>query len=214
MKIKSFIGGYDKNISYLIWCEKTKHTALIDASVKPNKMIDFIKSEKLILKKIFITHSHLDHIYFINDWINYNNDILLYGYNSKIEKINKKIYQITNHEVINIGEELITSLYTPGHYWDSMCFWNQSKKCIFTGDTLFVGRTGRVKSKKSSISELYNSVYNILFKLPVDTMIYPGHDYGHIEKISFKDNKKISNFFNCNSENEFIKVMEQFEKNR
>ena len=214
MKIKSFLGGYDKNLSYLIWCEKTKHTALIDASVKPNKMIDFIKSEKLILKKIFITHSHLDHIYFINDWINYNNDILLYGYNSKIEKINKKIYQITNHEVINVGEELITSLYTPGHYWDSMCFWNQSKKCIFTGDTLFVGRTGRVKSKKSSISELYNSVYNILFKLPVDTMIYPGHHYGHIEKISFKDNKKISNFFNCNSENEFIKVMEQFEKNR
>ena len=62
MKIKSFLGGYDKNFSYLIWCEKTKHTALIDASVKPNEMIDFIKSEKLILKKIFITHSHLDHI--------------------------------------------------------------------------------------------------------------------------------------------------------
>ena len=32
---------------------------------------------------------------------------------SDTNRLNKKIYQITNHEVINIGEELITSLYKP-----------------------------------------------------------------------------------------------------
>ena len=30
MNIESFQGGYDKNFSYLIWCEKTKLAAIIN----------------------------------------------------------------------------------------------------------------------------------------------------------------------------------------
>ena len=214
MKIKSFIGGYDKNFSYLVWCEKTKHAAIVDASVEPNEMINYIIDQNLILKKILITHSHVDHVYFINDWIDYINDLHIYSYDYKIKKSKCKTIQITNNDVINIGNELITSLHTPGHYYDSICFWNQSSKSIFTGDTIFVGRTGRVKSNRSNIADLYNSVYNILFKLPEETIIYPGHHYGHMKKISFKDNKIISDFFNCKSQSEFINVMKIFEKNK
>ena len=214
MKIKSFIGGYDKNLSYVVWCNKTNYAAIIDASVKPDKMIDFIIKNNLILKKILITHSHGDHIYYIKDWIYYFNDVIIYGYDLKKNNYENKIIKISNNEVINIGNELITSIHTPGHYYDSLCFWNQDSKCVFTGDTIFVGRTGRVVSDRSDMSELYNSVYNILLKLPEETMIYPGHHYGHIKNISFKDNKAISNFFNCKTELEFIQVMKNFEQNR
>ena len=214
MKIKSFIGGYDKNLSYIIWCNETNYAAIIDASVKPDIMIDFIINNNLIVKKILITHSHGDHIYFIKDWSHYFTDVIIYGYDLKKNNFKNKIIKISHNEVINIGNELITSLHTPGHYYDSICFWNQYSKSIFTGDTIFVGRTGRVISVRSNISELYNSIYNILFKLPEETIIYPGHHYGHIKKISFKDNKSISDFFNCKSESEFINVMKNFEKNK
>ena len=43
MKIKSFQGGYDKNFSYVIWCEETKHAALIDASTEINPIIEYIE---------------------------------------------------------------------------------------------------------------------------------------------------------------------------
>ena len=214
MKIKSFLGGYDKNLSYLVWCEETNYAAIIDASVKPDRIINFIIDKNLILKKVLITHSHGDHIYFIKDWLDYFSDLIIYGYDIKLKFFKNKIIQITDNEIINIGNELLTSLHTPGHYYDSLCYWNQNSKSIFTGDTIFVGRTGRVISNRSNISDLYNSVYNILFKLPEETMIYPGHHYGHIKKISFKDNKSISEFFNCKSESEFISIMKSFEKNR
>tara|TARA_Y100001970_G_C13916262_1_gene691139 strand:+ start:133 stop:777 length:645 start_codon:yes stop_codon:yes gene_type:complete len=214
MKIKSFIGGYDKNLSYIVWCEETNYAAIIDASVKPEKMIDFIIDKNLRIKKLLITHSHGDHVCFMKDWIDYFSDIIVYGYDIKKNNYIKNNIKITNNEIINIGNELIISLYTPGHYYDSICFWDQKNRNIFTGDTIFVGRTGRVISNRSSISDLYNSIYNVLLKLPEETMIFPGHHYGHVKQISFKDNKVISDFFNCNSESEFIKVMNNFEKNR
>ena len=47
MKIKSFQGGFDKNLCYLIWCEKTKMAGLIDSSVEIQPIIEFIESEKI-----------------------------------------------------------------------------------------------------------------------------------------------------------------------
>ena len=50
MKIKSFIGGYDKNISYLIWCESTRRAGIVDASVDISEIID----EAYLVLKILI----------------------------------------------------------------------------------------------------------------------------------------------------------------
>ena len=109
---------------------------------------------------------------------------------------------------------MIICLDTPGHYHDSMCFWNKKSKSLFTGDTMFVGRTGRTISKTSNIRQLYNSVYDVLLNLPLDTIIYPGHHYGYTKSISIKDNIILSKFFSCTSFEEFQKVMNNFEANR
>jgi glyoxylase-like metal-dependent hydrolase (beta-lactamase superfamily II) len=95
-----------------------------------------------------------------------------------------------------------------------MCFWNPKDKILFTGDTIFVGRTGRVVSHRSNIKDLYNSVYNVILKLPLETIIYPGHNYGLMKLISINDNIAISNFFQAKNLKEFINTMEKFEKNR
>ena len=70
MKIKSFQGGFDKNLCYLIWCENTKIAGLIDASVNIVEIIEYIDKKKLIIEKLFVTHTHLDHIFFLKDKIN------------------------------------------------------------------------------------------------------------------------------------------------
>ena len=67
----------------------------------------------------------------------------------------KNYINISNQEVLNIGKELITAIHTPGHYFDSICFWNKDKNMIFTGDTVFIGRTGRTVSLHSDINQLY-----------------------------------------------------------
>ena len=214
MNIEKFKGGYDKNFSYLIWCEKTKYAAIIDPSVESTKIIEKIQNLQLFLSKIIITHTHKDHYQNLTDFIYYYPDIEVFCH-EKSTNIFKKynVKSITNNEIIAIGEILLISLFTPGHYYDSICFWNKKNKILFTGDTMFVGRTGRVKSSSSDITKLYNSIYEVLLKLPSDTMILPGHHYGYKESISIKENKANYSFFQCESLNEFMKVMKKFEEN-
>ena len=70
MKIKSFQGGYDKNLCYLLWCEKTNCAALVDPSVEILPIIEFIETHNLLIDKILITHTHHDHIRYLDDIIN------------------------------------------------------------------------------------------------------------------------------------------------
>jgi len=69
MKIKSFQGGFDKNFCYLLWCDETKFAAIVDPSVNITPVIEFIERSNLILSKILITHTHHDHILYLNEYI-------------------------------------------------------------------------------------------------------------------------------------------------
>ena len=95
--------------------------------------------------------------------------------------------------------ELITAIHTPGHFPDSICFWNKKGSCVFTGDTMFVGRTGRTIGAKSNISNLYTSIYDKLLKLPPQTIIYSGHHYGFKKSITLSENIRLSSFSLSNS---------------
>ena len=209
MIIHSFQGGFDKNLSYLIWCKKTKIAAIIDPAVEINPIIEVINKYDLILEKIFITHTHHDHISYLNDFLYLYPNIQVLCY--KKSNIDIRFKGITHDEIVALGQELIICLHTPGHYYDSMCFWDKSKKILFTGDTIFVGRTGRTVSNRSNINDLYNSVYNTILKLPEDTTIYPGHHYGYKKSITINDNIQCSKFFQSESLLEFIKTMQDFE---
>ena len=63
--IQSFEGGYDKNYSYLLTCLETISSVIIDASLESRKLEPFIKSRPTAM---LITHSHHDHIKYINEY--------------------------------------------------------------------------------------------------------------------------------------------------
>ena len=209
MIVRSFQGGFDKNLSYVVWCNKTKIAAIIDPSVEINPIIELIQENNLFLNKIFITHTHHDHFAFLDDYKYLYPNIEVYCSKESNKQLNCN--GLAHNEISTVGEELLVNLHTPGHYYDSLCFWNESSQQLFTGDTMFVGRSGRTISKKSDIKQLYHSIYNIILSLPLNTQIYPGHHYGYKKSISLDDNIKCSKFFNTKSLNEFIKVMENFE---
>ena len=214
MKIKSFEGGFDKNFCYLIWCEKTKYAAIVDPSVNITPTIEYIEKSDLILTKILITHTHHDHIFYLDEFIHLFPNIEVLCHEKHVKTFKHYIKKLSDYEIITLGQEILISIHTPGHYSDSLCFWNKKNKCIFTGDTIFVGRTGRTVSNNSNIEDLYNSVYEKIFSLPIDTLIYPGHNYGFSNTITIKDNISLSNFFTCKSFEEFKLVMERFESSR
>ena len=214
MNVKRFQGGYDKNFCYVVSCDETKIAAIIDPSVEINPVIEYIESNNLILDKVLITHTHHDHIYYLGDFINLYPLMKVYASaNARLPKT-VDFKKIEHNDVVMVGKHFILSLFTPGHYIDSICYWVKSQNIIFTGDTMFVGRTGRTISSGSNIKDLYYSTYDILLKLPSDTVIFPGHHYGFRKNITLRENMKLSNFFQCKSFSEFDKVMQNFEKSR
>ena len=175
MQIKTFQGGFDKNFSYLIWCEKTKIASIIDPAVQIHPMVETINQYNLILDKILITHTHHDHIAYIHDFIDLYPNISNYCYNSPVNA-DFNYTGLSHNQVTAIGNDILIAIHTPGHFIDSMCFWNKKDNFIFTGDTMFVGRTGRTVSNLSNIKDLYQSTYKKLLtlsKLFSSISIYP-----------------------------------------
>ena len=213
MQIKTFQGGFDKNFSYLIWCEKTKIASIVDPAVQIHPIVETINRYNLILDKILITHTHHDHIFYLDDFKYLFPNIEIICSNITYNEINE-FYGVEHKEIIPIGEELIIALHTPGHFYNSICYWHKKENLLFTGDTMFVGRSGRTKDKRSNIKDLYNSIYNVILNLPKNTMIYPGHHYGYVKAITIKDNIVCSKFFNCKNFEEFNDVMINFESQK
>ena len=80
--------------------------------------------------------------------------------------------------IVRVGELAITALETPGHTDDSLSY--AIPGAVFTGDALLVRGCGRTDFQNGDAGALYDAITRVLFVLPDDTVVYPGHDYrGH-----------------------------------
>ena len=208
--IRSFIGGYDKNFTYIITCIRSGIQVCVDASINLKVLRPHIHNK---ITAVLITHSHKDHIAYLDQYKDSYPNLVVISHPDNITFINKKNINLVQHnQIFRIGALNFRSLHTPGHYFDSICYLMES--VLFTGDTIFVGRTGRVISDRSSIEQLYNSVYGIILQLPKNIRIYPGHDYGKKPTLSLEENIRHSNLLQATDLNDFKIRMEEYELSR
>ena len=209
--IRSFTGGFDKNLTYLVTCMRTSNQFLVDASVPLKKISPFVNHRGLIT--LFITHTHRDHCAFIDEYVDAFPNLVTIVFKDSQDKIKcNYIKPVNNGDIVSVGQLNLEIIHTPGHYPDSICYLLDD--VLFTGDTLFVGRTGRTIDKKSDTRDLYRSVYNKILTLPDKTTIYPGHDYGPRSSITIKENIKISPLLQAVDEDDFVFRMKEYEKIR
>jgi sulfur dioxygenase len=83
--------------------------------------------------------------------------------------------QLQHGDTLRFGGEQVEAMHTPGHTAGSMCYLWRSH--VFTGDTLLIDGCGRTDFQSGSATALYRSITEMLFRLPDDTMVWPGHDY-------------------------------------
>ena len=74
-----------------------------------------------------------------------------------------------------IAGQPLVALRTPGHTPGSTCFWLESTRTVFTGDTLFDRGPGATRWEYSSFDQIIASITGRLFPLGDEVVIDTGH---------------------------------------
>ena len=82
---------------------------------------------------------------------------------------------LSDGQVIEIGDTEVTVLHTPGHAPGAVCLSVPSLGCVFTGDTLFQGGPGATGRSFSDRPTIESSIRAKLFTLPGETVVHTGH---------------------------------------
>ncbi|MFD7073317.1 MBL fold metallo-hydrolase [Nocardioides sp. NPDC059952] len=82
---------------------------------------------------------------------------------------------LSDGQVIEIGDTSVTVLHTPGHAPGAVCLSAPSLGCVFTGDTLFQGGPGATGRSYSDRPTIESSIRAKLFTLPGETVVHTGH---------------------------------------
>jgi glyoxylase-like metal-dependent hydrolase (beta-lactamase superfamily II) len=171
MQVTQFRTGGDRNFGYLAVDAAGRDAFVVDPSYDPASIVRHAEAERCVIRYIFCTHSHEDHI-------NGNEEIdrltgispLLFGDTCPVTGI-----RVEDGAVFPLGESCIHIIHTPGHTPDSICLF--AGNALFTGDTLFNGKVGGTVSDDAALLE-HDALQRLLRELPPDTAVYPGHDYG------------------------------------
>ena len=78
---------------------------------------------------------------------------------------------------------------------------------IFSGDTLFVGNCGRIDLPGGSAQDLYHSLFDVLYSLNDDLVLYPGHNYGNSEISTIGQEKIANHIMQKRTEQQFVEMM-------
>ena len=161
--------------TYLLADEKSKEALLIDpVRENLNRDLGILKEMDLRLLFTIETHIHADHVTaggLLRGTLGSQTVV------SEAAKTHCADRSIAHGDSICFGSYSLQARATPGHTSTCMSYYLAEKNMIFTGDTLFIRGCGRTDFQQGNPEELYRSVYEQIFSLPDDTLIYPGHDY-------------------------------------
>lgn len=206
--IKNTVTGILSNNVYLLINRKTNESFIVDPSYHPEVLIDMIKESGTVLKAIFLTHGHFDHVLSVED-IRKEFNVPVYAGKEEKELLSDKNINmsarmrekavsldadeyVSDGEIINVADIPVKCIYTPGHTKGSVCFYVEKAGMLLAGDTLFCGSHGRTDFPTGDQGQMENSLKEILFKLPDDTEVLPGH--GEKTSIGYEKKHNMINF--------------------
>jgi glyoxylase-like metal-dependent hydrolase (beta-lactamase superfamily II)/rhodanese-related sulfurtransferase len=163
--------------TYVVWDQQTMEAVIIDpVDQQLARDLEVLSQYGLKLRYLLETHAHADHITSSSQLIEHTGAVAA---TPELCTVAPAAIQLQDGDMLSFGGQTIQALHTPGHTAGSMSFvWQTSEQMhVFTGDTLLIGACGRTDFQSGSAEALYNSITQILFALPADTIVWPAHDY-------------------------------------
>lgn len=184
---KSVTGIFVENTYFLVNKEE-KWGVIVDPGQHALQFIERLEIKEINWKAVFLTHAHFDHLLGLSEIVErhhpkvylHEDDLFIYR---KFRRKSAKYGYIKEDlstpdcfwkdgDTIQMGTTVFKIIHTPGHTPGSVCIYWDNK--LLTGDTLMYHSIGKTETY-SSLEQNKKSVFQKLFTLPNETIIFPGH---------------------------------------
>lgn len=193
-QVKMFTFNPVMENTFVLWNENNDAIIIDPGCYTPaeeTELFNFIKEKNLTPKKLINTHCHVDHV-FGNKWASdtFNLPLILHRDEVQVlqrapatammwglgmKQFNGELQHLAEGDVIKLGEDRLEVIEAPGHSPGHLCFYCKKQNFVIGGDVLFFGSIGRTDLPGGNHSQLINNIKTKLFKLPDETVVYPGH---------------------------------------
>ncbi|MBI4609087.1 MAG: MBL fold metallo-hydrolase [Candidatus Rokubacteria bacterium] len=207
--------GSMQNFVYLVGDPVAKQCVVVDPAWEIDTIVGTAQQDDMTIIGALITHTHQDHV----GGHLFGMDIP--GVADLLEQVKAKVYvhkaereflkgfgsdlvKVDANDTLQVGALTLTFVHTPGHTPGSQCFLMEDR--LISGDTLFIGSCGRTDLPGSDPTEMYYSLTQRLAKLPDETVLLPGHNYGGTSS-TLGTEKRGNPFMRFTSLGDFLSVM-------
>jgi glyoxylase-like metal-dependent hydrolase (beta-lactamase superfamily II) len=189
MLIHTLVVGALQVNCYVVACEDTRETLVIDPGDEGERIWDLIADQGYDLKRIVNTHGHFDHVggnkYLVEKsgaelLIHKEDQDLLKNMGGHAAMFGLEVEQspppdrlVEDGNLLSVGKLGALVLHTPGHSKGGICLLIQEH--LFSGDTLFARSVGRTDLPGGDFATLIDSIREKLLVLPDETLVHPGH---------------------------------------
>lgn len=195
MQVHKFTFNAFQENTYIV-ADEANNCVIIDpgcyTAEERRELFDFIEKNALQPLAVLNTHAHIDHIlgnaaviekYAIPFYM-HQEDLTtlravagyahLYGFEGYIPSPEPTSY-IEDRQILSFGDIRFTVIFGPGHAPGHVAFYSPEENFVINGDILFRGSFGRTDLPGGDFETLRNTLLNIMFKLPEETVVYSGH---------------------------------------
>ncbi len=176
---------------YILAESENSGAIIIDPGKEESKINRVLAKHKLHPVMIINTHGHIDHIgcddsFNVPVYIHRLDSVLLKDPDLNLSsflmssfKVDKgtEIKTVEDKDIIELGKLKLMVIHTPGHTPGGISLFldNRQVKILFSGDALCYRSIGRTDFPGAEEKTLVSSIKEKLFKLPPETIVYPGH---------------------------------------
>ena len=173
--------------------EASREAVVIDPGADLVKILWVLAHYGLTVRRIVVTHAHIDHIAGAAELKAITGAPVLYnqadlplvalmgeqaewiGVPMPVPEVRPPDHSPADAEHIVVAGVDATVLFTPGHTPGSLCLHLPAERLLLAGDTLFQGSVGRTDLPGGHHGQMLASIRERLLPLPDDTLVVPGH---------------------------------------